>query len=122
MTDDGNEPPRFDEEFLSQYDELDEPGQPRLIQQLVERCLVSAPERLAAIGDAIAKGEAARVRHEAHALKSIVGNVGATTLVKRCHLLEKKGEMGLLQDIESAYQALVAEYEAAAVELRRRFL
>ncbi len=118
----GNETPRLDEEFLSQYDELDEPGKPRLIQQLVELCLISAPERLAAIGEAIAMGEATRVCHEAHALKSIVGNVGATTLIKRCHVLEKKGEMGLLQDIESAYQGLVAEYGAVAVELRRRFL
>ena len=112
----------MDEDFLRQFDGLELPGEPSLIRQLVQRLMVSAPVRLASIKTAIDERDADRVRHEAHALKGIVGNVGAISLSGILQTLEKKGESREFDDAPKIFREIEAEFVAVADFLKKRYL
>lgn len=113
--------PLIDEEFLSQYDDLDRPGKPKIIQQLIERLVVSVPVRLASIKSAIETQDADRIRHEAHALKGTLGNVGALSLFETCGELERRAVLKELDDAEARLLEIEVEFAVVAEVLRKRY-
>jgi HPt (histidine-containing phosphotransfer) domain-containing protein len=111
---------RIDDNFLRQYEILEEEGQPSLLKEIILRFTKSAPERLKKIRDAINMEESTILQFEAHALKGIVGNVGANKLSLLCQIMEIKGENQSLKNLESLFQEMTNEYLAVAGELQAR--
>jgi HPt (histidine-containing phosphotransfer) domain-containing protein len=112
--------PIIDESFLDQYRELDEPGQPTILNELIKRFLAFAPEKLDCVSKAVKSRSPMGIRHEAHALKNVAGNVGARPLADSCHRLEKKGEDGDMLGVDELYASIATEFQAVAEELRKR--
>jgi HPt (histidine-containing phosphotransfer) domain-containing protein len=67
---------------------------PTFIDQLVDTFLGEAPGFLAAIDDAVAAGDPARVVVPAHTLKGNAATIGATELTAIARSLEERGRQG----------------------------
>jgi HPt (histidine-containing phosphotransfer) domain-containing protein len=117
-----NRAPLLDEEFLRQYLDLEVPGKPSVIKALVQRFGRSAPERMALVSQAVHELDAPRLRHEAHALKNIVANVGAASLAILCRRLETAGEKSDFGEVRELVDLASVELEEVRRALESRFL
>lgn len=70
----------LDQNQLHSLRELDQPGQPSLIRQLVEMFFQSFPERMEKMEAALEKNDLDNAKKQAHQLKSSSGNLGAMKL------------------------------------------
>jgi HPt (histidine-containing phosphotransfer) domain-containing protein len=113
---------RIDESFLKQYEELDEPGQPIMLQVLIGHFLESAPGRLVILTQALDQRESHSIRFEAHALKNAATSLGATALAGLFNILETQGTEGNFEGIESILCDVTKEYEAVVQELKKKLL
>ncbi len=112
--------PRIDAEFLEQYAELEEPGLPSLLEELVSRFMISAPERLNLLENAARENDLEVLRQEAHALKNIVSNIGAIALANLCQNLEVSAEEKELGGIATLVQDMKDEFLEVVHELEKR--
>jgi HPt (histidine-containing phosphotransfer) domain-containing protein len=80
-------------------------GDLHLLRKLADLFLVDRPRVLGEIRDAIARGDAPRLRIAAHTLKGAVGNLGACAAFEAALKLEMMGRAG---DLCSAAGALAA--------------
>jgi two-component system sensor histidine kinase/response regulator len=93
-------------------------GDDSFIRDLAQLYLADAPDRLVAIRDALARGDAKGMADAAHALKSGSGNIGATDVHRLCHQIEQLGRNGGGDSAESLVADLEREYVRAEKELR----
>ena len=82
----------LDEDVLASLRELQEQGEPDILNELIELFLDEAPAQLSALREAIeGGGDAGPVERVAHALKGSSGNVGAMRVAAVCAELETVG-------------------------------
>jgi HPt (histidine-containing phosphotransfer) domain-containing protein len=81
--------PTLDHAVLAVLRALDEPDQESLTDEVVRLYLEGAPEQYDRIEAAAQAGDAAKVRAEAHSLKSSSANVGAARVAAVCQDLER---------------------------------
>ena len=105
----------LDPHVIASLRELDEPGAPGLLEELVDIFLSDAPTRVAALEEALAAGDSPQLERVAHALKSSCGNLGAKTLADLCRQIESNGRQGRLDGTAS----LVARSRQAFAEVQR---
>jgi PAS domain S-box-containing protein len=74
------------------------PPETALVQRLVSSFRTRAPAHLAALTDAYAAGDHARVEDQAHSLKGAAGNIGATAVMEVCQRLEDDARAGHLPE------------------------
>jgi two-component system, sensor histidine kinase and response regulator len=98
--------------------ELDEPGAPSLVTQLVQSFLGSAETQLERIATALAAGDARAVGQVAHAQKSSAAYLGALALAGCYRELEKCGREGRLGDAGAHLAQARRELQRALAELR----
>ncbi len=67
--------------------------------------------KVTALGEAVAAGEAEKIREMAHSLKGSSSNLGAEYLSDMCCRLEAKGKQGDLANVESMYAEIKQEFE-----------
>jgi HPt (histidine-containing phosphotransfer) domain-containing protein len=96
-------------EALDALRELQEPGEPSLLVEIVSIFLRDAPGRLAAIREAIQTANADALREAAHALKGSAATLGAQQVGELCSQLEQMGREGALE----AAAGLLPELDAA---------
>ena len=77
--------------------------------------LQTAPERIEAMRDALAAGDAPTLKEEAHALKGSGANLGARGMVEACIRIQQGAEKGDLEEAASSLADLVQAYD----QLRR---
>ena len=99
---------------LATYKELQETAGADFVAELVDTFLEEAPQMLAELRAALAGGAAERFRRAAHSLKSNANTFGAAALAAKARELELGGLPAGPQPID----ALQAEYERAAAELK----
>ncbi len=87
----------LDPDVIQGLRELDDPGAPSLLAELVEIFLNDAPARLAALEAALTSGDAQQLERVAHALKGSCGNLGAKSLAGVCQQIEQQGRAGRLE-------------------------
>jgi two-component system, sensor histidine kinase and response regulator len=114
-----HDPSPLDESTLATLREL-AGGDESFIRELAQLYLDDAPQRIAAIRDALARDDAHTMADAAHGLKSGSGNVGAMTLHALCHDLETLGRGGVRDGAPELVRRLEQEY--ARVEQRLREL
>jgi HPt (histidine-containing phosphotransfer) domain-containing protein len=73
---------------------LREGGVEDMLETLVASFLQDAPQRIAAIEDAVRDGDGVRIRQAAHAYKSSAAQLGARVLAGRLQALELAGRDG----------------------------
>jgi len=95
-------------------------GGRELLAKMIDLFLQDAPQRMAAIHDAIARGDARAVRKAAHAFKSSSANLGAAALAEMCKRLERECRDGAAGESEPLLAAIEDEYAYVAADLAGR--
>jgi len=95
-------------------------GGRELLCKLIDLFLQDAPQRLAAIDDAMARRDAKGVAKAAHAFKSSSANLGAAALSELCKRLERECHDGSLGEAEAIVSAIEAEYAYVVADLSGR--
>ena len=103
-----------DHDILIGLRELQQAGEPDLLNELVEVFLTDADPRLVALRKAVEQRDAHTVEREAHTLKGSCANFGAQPLARICHSLQM---LGRRQDLEQA-SALLAHLETEYARVR----
>jgi HPt (histidine-containing phosphotransfer) domain-containing protein len=88
-----------------------------LLADLVSTFLDDAPVQLAALRDALARGDAEAARRTAHTLKSNGATFGAEGFAETCRRLEEMGKEGALADAERLLPQAELEYSAVGEAL-----
>ena len=104
-------------QVLANLRELQEPGEPEFVVELIDHFLGETPIRLASIGQAIAAGNAEGLNRLAHSLKSSCGNLGAMHMSSICATLEQAGADATLEHAGTALEAAYAEFERVTTAL-----
>ena len=97
-------PAAVDVQVLANLRELQEPGEPEFVVELIDHFLGETPIRLASIGQAIAAGNAEGLNRLAHSLKSSCGNRGAMLMSSICATLQQAGADATLEHAGTALQ------------------
>ncbi len=89
-----------------------------LVRDVIAIYLEDAPSRIAAIHDAISRGDAASLASSAHGLRSSSGNVGAKRMLEICTRLEELGRTGSIDGAADLGKVLDVEFERTTRALR----
>jgi HPt (histidine-containing phosphotransfer) domain-containing protein len=118
------QPHPVDPSVLAMLEEIQEPGQPDLVCELIGLFLEDAARNLAAIETAVENRNAAGIRVAAHSLKGSSGSLGATHVADRCRELEgivpSEGWLDIQQTLRSLKSACTDAVEFFQAELVRR--
>lgn len=109
----------IDQSVLANLKELQEEGEPDIVEEVGSLFLKHAPEKIAAIETAVAKKDAKALQVSAHSLKSSSAYVGAMGLSAMSKDLEMMGRSGSVEGAEGKVKALTAEYERVKSELEK---
>jgi HPt (histidine-containing phosphotransfer) domain-containing protein len=107
----------LDPNVLRELAELDQPGEPSLLEQLGKMFLDSTPAKTAEMRALLARGELKSAQKVAHALKSASGAFGATQFSGFCATLEYLEGPGSLARAQSLLASIEAEYLHVKAEL-----
>jgi CheY-like chemotaxis protein/HPt (histidine-containing phosphotransfer) domain-containing protein len=104
--------PQTDADLPLDYDRaLREFGGDRgLLDEVLGEFLATVARQMTVLGQAIACGDAAAIRHESHAIKGGAANLTARALADAAARLERLGESGNLDAAGDAIARLVAEF------------
>lgn len=100
-----------DPEVLETLRQLDKPGQPSFLAEMIEIFFEDTPPRLATLRSALAAANAEEVTQIAHTLKGSCGNFGAESLQRMCRDLEVMGRSGALGRAPALVDEIAGEYE-----------
>jgi PAS domain S-box-containing protein len=81
-------------------------GDPQLLREVAEVFLAESPAMLAAVGEAVAARDAARLKRAAHTLKGSAGTFAAPTAFEAAFRLEQMGATNNLAQAMTAWDAL----------------
>jgi HPt (histidine-containing phosphotransfer) domain-containing protein len=95
-------------------------GGRELFAKMIDLFLQDAPQRIAAIHEAMASDDARSVRKAAHAFKSSSANLGAAALAEMCKRLERECRDGATGESEPLVVAIDDEYAYVAADLAGR--
>ena len=103
--------PELDAKALDRLRELQEPGEPDMLLELVELFLKDAPLRLQAIWDSLDQNRAESVAQTTHSLKGSANNIGARRLAEVCAQMESAAKTGDLATAAQCRKDLQHQYE-----------
>lgn len=106
-----------DPDVLQMLADLQEPGEPDLLRELVTLFLRDTPERLAALEDALAVDDLPTAARAAHSLKGSAANLGAADLQALASTAETHARAGDRQATEADLVQLGAEFGRVRVQL-----
>lgn len=107
----------IDKDVLEMLAELQAPGEPDLVSELVELFLRDTPDRLRVLETRPLA--VADVTRAAHSVKGSAGNIGAVALQAQAAALEEAGhQRASVETLEALADAVIEEYARAAVCLR----
>jgi HPt (histidine-containing phosphotransfer) domain-containing protein len=95
-------------------------GGRELLTKMIRIYLQDAPERLSAIREGMARGDAAAVASAAHAFKSASANLGAAALAELCRRLERHCRAGSSAGADGMVAMIEEEFAHVAANLSGR--
>jgi len=107
------EEPIINPAVLENLRQLQEPGGPDIIAQLIDLFLSELPTKLAAVQQAIEHRDATRLTKAAHTLKGSSATMGAQRAARVCLELEQLGKAGDLTGAVDLFARLEKELESA---------
>jgi len=116
-------PPPLDPAVLQGLRELQDPGEPDPVTELVDLFIADASPRLERMKSALAGKDLTQLTSQAHSLKGSAGNLGARHLAGLCAELEKQSRAGETANLHGIWQSIWDEFErvkkALAAERRQ---
>lgn len=109
--------PALDPGVLATLRQLNEPGHPDVLQEVLRLFLSDAPARLTSITAAIDRKDAAALERAAHTLKGAAGSIGATALQRACKEMEELGRRRAVDAADAELATLRREYDRVAAEI-----
>jgi HPt (histidine-containing phosphotransfer) domain-containing protein len=100
-----------DPQVLETLRQLDKPGQPSFLGEMIQIFFDDMPPRLRQLRQALDVGDVAEVTQLAHTIKGSCGNFGAECLQTVCRHLEILGRAGELGRAPELVQRIESEYE-----------
>lgn len=92
---------------------------PDFVRRLFEVFLADEPARVAAMAQAIAKGDLEQLRHLSHSLKGASATLGMPRVSAACRELEMAAREGRSQDFARCHALVAAEMDAVYAQMRR---
>jgi len=109
----------LDRASLGQLQQMQRPGQPDLVNKVIDVYLSTTPGVLARLAEAVAVRDSSTIRAAAHALKSSSAHVGALSLAALATQMEMKATDGALDGAEALHEEIERTFQALSRELRR---
>ena len=103
--------PVLDPHVIDGLRQLNQPGEPDVVREVLMLFIHDAPQRIEAVTNAARSGQAESLQRAAHALKGAAATIGATGLQRICRELEDLGKRESTNGVGAALQALYVEYE-----------
>ncbi len=107
------------EEPIARLREMGQALGPEVPRRILELYLGDSPARLAAMRQALLRGDAREMERAAHALKGSSANLGASDLAELCHQLERLSGERVPAGTPERLDALEAEYARVEQAMRR---
>jgi HPt (histidine-containing phosphotransfer) domain-containing protein len=107
----------LDQSVLASLRELQEEGEPDILEEVGGLFLKHAPDKISAIENAVEKKDANALKLAAHSLKSSSAYVGAMRLSTLCKDLEMIGRSGSTEGAEEKSDALKMEFRRVKIAL-----
>jgi len=101
----------LDRSVLEGLRELQEEGEPDILNELIELFLDDVPPQLVVLREAVVGGNADSVERVAHTLKGSCGNMGAIRMAKVCEQLQEVGASEDLMKAPTLLDQLEAEFD-----------
>jgi PAS domain S-box-containing protein len=95
-----------------------EAGAEDAVDRILDKFLIDAPKRAAAVAAALAGGNSSAIQHEAHAFKSSSASLGAARLAGHLQSIEIAGKEGRVADAQSLAVAIQHDVESLLTYLR----
>jgi PAS domain S-box-containing protein len=102
---------RVDLSVIEGLRELREPDEPDPVAELIDLYLADSPNRLVAMKEALAGGNARELKAAVHGLKGSSSNLGMKTLGELCGDLEERAAAGDLAGAEARVKGIEEEFE-----------
>ena len=99
--------------------QLTPPGEPDVLQEVLQMFLDEVPPRMDRLRNAVTAGNIQEVYRTAHSLKGSAGNIGAQAMFEICRQLDGIGKSGGLAAAGPLIDALDAEFGKVEEEIRR---
>ena len=110
----------IDSNTLAALRSLQEEGEDDLLVELIDLFLQDAPERVSAIGEAVAVRDWERIGERAHSLKGSCASLGAVQMALLCARLEAMGRnMAPRGEAAEVYAELERQYGLVRLALQR---
>ncbi|MGE0384641.1 MAG: response regulator [Gammaproteobacteria bacterium] len=109
--------PAIDQGAIDRIRGLQVEGEPDLVVRIVGMYLDKSPQLAQEIRAAVTAGDAERLRHAAHSLKSSSASLGATALAKRCAELESMARGGKVESAAAQLDVFDYEFDGAVEAL-----
>lgn len=107
----------LDQSVLATLRELQEEGEPDILEEVGGLFLKHAPDKISAIEKAAAEGDAKGLQTAAHSLKSSSAYVGAMKLSAMSKELEMMGRSGSIEGSTEKSKSLKAEFQRVKAAL-----
>jgi len=111
-------PPALDPTVIASLRQLTPPGEPDVLQEVLQLFLDDVPARIARLRGAWETGNAPEVQRAAHSLKGSAGNIGANALLAVCRDLDEQSRAGDLSNAAALVASLEAEFGRVEAEIR----
>jgi CheY-like chemotaxis protein len=108
----------LDRSVLTGLRELQEEGEPDILNELIELFLNDVPPHLKTLQEAVEGKDASSIERIAHTLKGSCGNMGATRMAELCEELQEVGGSGDLARAPKLLERLEAEFDCVRPALK----
>ncbi len=108
----------LDASLLAEIRSLQMEGEPDLLAELIEAYQKNSQKLMEQISEAIAAGDANRLRRASHSFKGSSGNLGALRLCEMCGEMETLAEQNELDAIAMLFREIEKEYQNAIAALQ----
>lgn len=109
----------LDPDVIASLRQLTAPGEPDVVNEVLQLFLDDVPRRIAALRNGLASGNIEAVHRAAHSLKGSAGNIGADTMAQVCKQLDEQGRLGNAAELAPLADALDLEYARVEAEIHR---
>jgi PAS domain S-box-containing protein len=107
------EAPVVDAEALARLRELQEPGEPDFVTELIDHLLDEMPERLDRLAELVSAGDARGAERLAHSMKGSCANLGVVAMARACQAIELRASEGSLEGVAELLEGLRREFARA---------
>jgi HPt (histidine-containing phosphotransfer) domain-containing protein len=108
--------PILDPDIIAGLRQLNQPGEPDMVQQVLTLFLEDATLRLDDIANAIDRRDGPALQRAAHTFKGAAASIGASRLQEPCRELELLGKNSTLDDAPRLLERVREEFARVRVE------